>query len=82
MPIAQPPGSETFALPNFASKGPRTNIPALIVFTKLYEANFLFCLELLIINLFLLNFVFDPEIIISPLSLLAPKTSNFCMIIL
>ena len=61
VPIAHPPGSDTFALPNLASKGPKTNIPARIVFTKLYEANFLFCLKLLIINLFLLNFVFDPN---------------------
>ena len=35
VPIAQPPGNETFALPNLASSGPKTNIPALIVLTKL-----------------------------------------------
>ena len=35
VPIAHPPGNETFAFPNLASKGPSTNIPALIVFTKL-----------------------------------------------
>ena len=121
MPIAHPPGSETFALPNFASKGPRTKIPALIVFTKLYEAIFLCCLELSMINFCLSNFIFDPndcskliivsisltfgklfkkilslaskvaakigkeaffepDIFICPLSLLAPKTSSFCMI--
>ena len=41
VPIAHPPGKDTFAKPNFASNGPRTKIPALIVFTKLYDANFL-----------------------------------------
>ena len=32
---------DTFADLCFASKGPKTRIPALIVFTKLYEAYFL-----------------------------------------
>ena len=35
VPIAHPPGRETFAFPNFESKGPKTNIPARIVLTKL-----------------------------------------------
>ena len=35
VPIAHPPGNDTFAKPNFASNGPRTKMPALIVFTKL-----------------------------------------------
>ena len=123
MPIAQPPGSETLALPNLASKGPSTKIPARIVLTNLYEANFFLCFLLSIINFFLSNFIFDPndfnkliivsisltlgkffkiilpsesnvaakmgndaffepEISTCPLSLFAPKTSNFCMIIL
>ena len=59
--MAHPPGSETFALPNFASKGPRTNIPARIVLTKPYDANFLFCFKLLIIKFFLLYFIFEPN---------------------
>ena len=123
VPIAHPPGNETLAWPNLASKGPSTNIPARIVFTKLYEANFLFCFELLIVSIFLLYFVtepndcnkfiivsisftigkllkwiflllnkvaakigkeafFEPEILICPLSLFAPKTSSFFMFIL
>ena len=121
VPIAHPPGKETLADLCLASKGPKTKIPALMVFTKLYEANFLFCLELSMMVLFLSNFTLDPndwsnvnivsisltlgrffkmiflfdksvaarigneaflepEIFICPLSLLAPKTSSFCMI--
>ena len=123
VPIAHPPGNETFAIPNFANKGPRTNIPARIVLTKLYEANFLFCFELSITISFLSNLIiepndrskdiivwisftfgkffkkiffldnkvaanigkeafFEPDILIWPLSLFAPKTSNLCIVIL
>ena len=35
VPIAQPPGKETFALPYLVSRGPKTRTPALIVFTSL-----------------------------------------------
>ena len=35
VPIAHPPGKETFAFPYFESSGPKTNTPALIVFTSL-----------------------------------------------
>ena len=114
-------GKDTLANPNFASKGPKTKIPALIVFTKLYDAKFFCCFELSIIVWPLLVFIFapndckresivlisrtlgkflsiillldsnvaarigseaflDPEILICPLSLFAPKTSNFCII--
>ena len=61
VPIAQPPGSDTLALPNLASKGPRTKIPALIVLTKLYEAKLLVCLILSITKLFWLNLILDPN---------------------
>ncbi len=37
-PIAQPPGSDTSAVPNFANKGPSTNIDARMVLTKSYGA--------------------------------------------
>ena len=35
VPIAHPPGKETFAFPYLANKEPRTNTPALIVLTSL-----------------------------------------------
>ena len=38
-PMAQPPGSETTALPNRASMGPRTRMDARIDFTSSYGAN-------------------------------------------
>ena len=34
-PIKHPPGNETFAEPYFASRGPKTKTPALMVFTRL-----------------------------------------------
>ena len=50
-PIAHPPGKETRACPYFASKGPKTKTPALIVLTRLYGAiNFLFFLEVITIS--------------------------------
>ena len=57
VPIAQPPGKDTFALPNFASNGPKTNIPALIVLTKLYDAKvFLIAYLLLIVSILFYHF--------------------------
>ena len=50
VPIAQPPGRETFAFLYFVNNGPRTNTPALIVLTSLYGANVLILLPLLIIS--------------------------------
>ena len=35
VPIAQPPGKETFAFLYFVNKEPKTSTPALIVFTSL-----------------------------------------------
>ena len=40
-PIAHPPGKETFAFPYLVNNEPKTNTPALIVFTSLYGANVL-----------------------------------------
>jgi hypothetical protein len=41
VPIAQPPGRETFAFPYLVNNEPKTKTPALIVFTSLYGAKVL-----------------------------------------
>ena len=57
VPIAQPPGKDTRALPNFDNKGPKTIIPARMVFTKLYGAKvFKDFLELFNNKFFLMTF--------------------------
>ena len=62
-PIAHPPGKETLDLPNLAINGPKTKIPALIVFTNYKMQMFLFFFELLIFTVFLSldKFNFDPK---------------------
>ena len=47
VPIAQPPGRETFAFLYFVNNEPRTNTPALIVLTSLYGAKVFILLSLL-----------------------------------
>ena len=63
VPMAQPPGKDTFAFPNLPSSEPSTITPALMVFTKEYGAIvlnslFLLCIK---ISLFLkLIFILEP----------------------
>ncbi len=44
-PIAQPPGSDTSARPNLASRGPSTRIDARIVLTSWYGAEYSLIVE-------------------------------------